>query len=139
MKIKRYIFKFPLSDEIKGFILKEEYFVDEVFELEEIHKEYMIADMMNFKISTLLTLRDLMIIKRLFKMVGLLNSDYLFNILETHEINTEKVYGDIVLENHYNEKVNEKRNTSAFRRENHEMTTGQFKINHFLLQLKTII
>lgn len=57
----------------------------------------------------------------------------LFNILETHEINTEKVYGDIVLENHYNEKVNEKRNTSAFRRENHEMTTGQFKINHFLI------
>ena len=76
--IERYVFKFPLFDDIKDFILKEEYFLDEVFELEEIQKEYMIPDMMNFKISTLLTLRDLMIIKRLFKMVGLLNSDYLF-------------------------------------------------------------
>jgi len=90
--IKRYIFKFPLFDEIKDFILKEEYFLDEIFELEEIQKEYMIPDMMNFKISTLLTLRDLMIIKRLFKMVGLLNSDYLFNILENDKSKKQIIY-----------------------------------------------
>lgn len=90
--IKRYIFKFPLFDEIKDFILKEEYFLDEVFELEEIQKEYMIPDMANFKISTLLTLRDLMIIKRLFKMVGLLNSDYLFNILEKDKSKKQIIY-----------------------------------------------
>jgi hypothetical protein len=90
--IKRYIFKFPLFDEIKDFILKEEYFLDEAFELEEIQKEYMIPDMMNFKISNLLTLRDLMIIKRLFKMVGLLNSDYLFNILEKDKSKKQIIY-----------------------------------------------
>lgn len=90
--IERYVFKFPLFDEIKDFILKEEYFLDEVFELEEIQKEYMIPDMMNFKISTLLTLRDLMIIRRVFKMVGLLNSDYLFNILEKDKSKKQIIY-----------------------------------------------
>lgn len=101
--IKRYIFKFPLFDEIKDFILKEEYFLDEVFELEEIRKEYMIPDMMNFKISTLLTLRDLMIIKRLFKMMGLLNSDYLFNILEKDKSKKQIIYNSwIKVFNHEN-------------------------------------
>lgn len=90
--IGRYVFNFPLFDEIKDFILKEEYFFDEIFELEEIQKEYMIPDMMDYKISTLLTLKDLMIIKRLFKMVGLLNSDYLFNILEKDKSKKQIIY-----------------------------------------------
>lgn len=90
--IERYIFKFPLFDEIKDFIIKEEYFLDEVFELEEIQKEYMIQDMMDFKISTLLSVKDLMIIKRLFKMMGLLNSNYLFNILEKDKSKKQLIY-----------------------------------------------
>lgn len=90
--IERYVFNFPLFDEIKDFILKEEYFLDEVFELEEIQKEYMIPDMMDFKISTLLSVKDLMIIKRLFKMVGLLNSNYLFNILEKDKSKKQIIY-----------------------------------------------
>jgi hypothetical protein len=104
--IERYIFKFPLFDEIKDFILKEEYFLDEVFELEEIQKEYMIPDMMNFEISTLLTLRDLMIIKRYFKMLGLLNSDYLFNILEKDKSKKQIIYNSwIKAFNHENLKA----------------------------------
>ena len=101
--IERYIFEFPLFDEIKDFILKEEYFLDEVFELEEIQKEYMIPDMMNFKISTLLTLRDLMLINRFFKMMGLLNSDYLFNVLEKNKSKKQIIYNSwIKVFNHKN-------------------------------------
>lgn len=90
--IPRYIFKFPLDDKIKEFILKEEYFLEEIFELKEIKKEYIISDIMNFKISNLLTLRDLIIIKRLFMITGLLNSDFFFNILEKDRAQKQVIY-----------------------------------------------
>ena len=54
----------------------------------------------------------------------------LFNKLENHPINTKKIYGDIILENHHNTRVNAKRNTKAFRREHNAMTTGQFEVNN---------
>jgi hypothetical protein len=90
--IPRYTFEFPLFDEIKEFIKKEEYFLEEIFELEEIKKEYMITDLMNFKISNLLTLRDLMIIKRLFRMIGLITSDFFYNILENDRTKKQVIY-----------------------------------------------
>ncbi|MDN5105043.1 hypothetical protein O8C79_07060 [Aliarcobacter butzleri] len=90
--IPRYTFKFPLNDKIKEFILKDEYFLEEIFELTEIKKEYMIPDIMDFKISRLLTLKDLMIIKRLFIIIGLLNSDFFFNILEKDKTKKQLIY-----------------------------------------------
>lgn len=90
--IPRYTFKFPLNDKIKEFILKDEYFLEEIFELTEIKKEYMIPDIMDFKISRLLTLKDLMIIKRLFIIIGLLNSDFFFNILEKDKTKKQVIY-----------------------------------------------
>lgn len=63
----------------------------------------------------------------------LLASLDLFNILETHEINTLKQYGKIVLEMRKNENANEVRNTRAFDSEKDAMTTGQFNFNHYMI------
>ena len=90
--IARYIFKFPIFDEINEFILRDEYFIEEIFELEEIKKEYSIEDMMSFKISQTLTIRDLMIVKRVYKMMGLLNSNFLYTILEQDESTKHIIY-----------------------------------------------
>lgn len=90
--IERYIFKFPLSDEIKEFILKDEYFIEEIFVLMEIQKEYSIKNMMNFKIAKTLTIRDLMIVQRIYKMMGLLNSNFLYSILEKDKSKKKIIY-----------------------------------------------
>lgn len=60
----------------------------------------------------------------------------LFNKLETHPINSLKIYDNIALEMRRNENANEARNTRAFKSENDAMTTGQFKINNFKLITK---
>lgn len=60
----------------------------------------------------------------------------IFKILETHPINTCQVYKNklnIVLEMYKNEHANEKRNTRAFSTNEDSMTTGQFKVNNFML------
>lgn len=53
----------------------------------------------------------------------------LFNILEKHEMNTSRIYGNIILEINKNENANKVRNTRAFDSGNDSMTTGQFKTN----------
>ena len=90
--IKRYIFNFPITSEIIEFLCQDKYFKEEVYELEEIKKEYGIKDMMSFKISTILTLKDLMIIKRVFRVMTLLNSKFLYSILEQDQSKKDIVY-----------------------------------------------
>lgn len=57
----------------------------------------------------------------------------LYKILENHPINTMGAYGNVALEMHKNEHVNEMRNLRAFDENNDLMTYGQFKINNFSL------
>lgn len=53
----------------------------------------------------------------------------LFNILEKHEMNTKKQYGNIILETNRNDNANEIRNMRAFKEENDDMSKGEFTIN----------
>lgn len=53
----------------------------------------------------------------------------LYNILETHEINTCKKYRNIVLELNRNDNANESRNLRAFDEETDPLTMAQFKVN----------
>lgn len=60
----------------------------------------------------------------------------IFKILETHPINSCRVYKNklnIVLEMHKNDNANEKRNTRAFASSQDSMTSGQFEVNNFML------
>jgi hypothetical protein len=90
--IERYIFNFPIFGKINEFILKDQYFIEEIFELEEIKKEYGIEDIMSFKISQTLTIKDLMIVKRVYKIMGLLNSNFLYAMLEQDDLKKQVIY-----------------------------------------------
>lgn len=60
----------------------------------------------------------------------------LFNILETHPMNTIKKYGKVVLEFNKNEQANESRNLRAFDETDDTMTQGEFEINHHNIATK---
>ena len=63
-----------------------------------------------------------------------LHSLQLFNILETHPINTARIYKytfNIMLEMNRNDNANQKRNTRAFDSDDDAMTTGEFETNNF--------
>lgn len=62
----------------------------------------------------------------------------LFEQLEDQEINTMKQYGNILLEMRRNDNANVKRNIRAFNDSDDNLTTGQFKINRYLLAKKEI-
>src|SRR5699024_1608856 len=53
----------------------------------------------------------------------------IFNILESHKMNTVKKYDNVALEFRRNDKRNEIRNTRAFKSDDDAMVTAQFKIN----------
>lgn len=55
----------------------------------------------------------------------------LFNLLEKHQIDTMKQYGNILLEMRKNEQTNVTRNTRAFNEKDDDMTKGQFTINYY--------
>lgn len=57
----------------------------------------------------------------------------LFDKLENHEMNTMRQYGNVVLEMRKNENANDRRNTRAFNDANDSMSTGEFKVNRYLL------
>lgn len=58
----------------------------------------------------------------------------LFNKLESHPINTKKVYGNVALEINRNDSANDERNTRAFNSDGDAMTTAQFKVNKHQLE-----
>lgn len=69
----------------------------------------------------------------------IIHSLKLFNILETHTINTAKIYKyqfNIMLEMNRNDHANEKRNTRAFASDDDAMTTGEFEKNDFNIATK---
>lgn len=62
----------------------------------------------------------------------------LFEQLEEQPINTMKQYGNVLLEMRRNDNANEQRNIRAFKDEDDNLTTGQFKINRYLLAKKDV-
>lgn len=85
--IPRYILKFPNDKKIVDFLTKENFFLEKVIEFEEIHKEYGLPhdEILKFKISTTLTVKDLIIIKRIFLLMSYLNSEFLYPLLDKNE------------------------------------------------------
>lgn len=57
----------------------------------------------------------------------------LYRILEKHEINTSKKYGNKVVEMRHNINANERRNTRLFESKDDAMSTGKFEFNSFSL------
>lgn len=57
----------------------------------------------------------------------------MYEILESHPINTHAKYGKIALEMRRNDKANKKRNLRAFDEEEDAMTTGEFNFNTFMI------
>ena len=58
----------------------------------------------------------------------------MFNILENHEINTMEIYGNIILENRFNENIEKMRKKNVFPdEENDNLLTGQFEVNNYNL------
>lgn len=55
----------------------------------------------------------------------------IYNILENHELNSCKQYGNICLEINKNENINSKRNLRAFKEKNDNLTNANFKTNQF--------
>jgi hypothetical protein len=102
--VRRYIFK--MSYEINKVIQREEYFLNEIIELEEIKKEYLLDDVMNFKIASTLTLKDITMIKRIFAIIGKLNSKFLFSILKDDKNKKQAVYNSWIKVFRYDELKN---------------------------------
>lgn len=60
----------------------------------------------------------------------------LYNILESHKMNTCSVYGNIALEINKNENVNTKRNLRAFKEKNDNLSNAEFKTNQYNIASK---
>lgn len=93
---ERYILKFPLFDEFKDNINQESFFEEEVHELNEIRKEYFLGwtseEILNFKVSGSLTLKDLMLAQRINRIIANINSNFLYSKLEENPENEQIIY-----------------------------------------------
>lgn len=63
----------------------------------------------------------------------LLSGLNLFSYMENHPINTQQQYKNIILGMYRNEQANKKRNTRAFQEDDDAMTTGEFKVNNYMI------
>ena len=123
-----FIKHFPILIVDEFLVLESHYVADEYFKLKDIYRSvdrseqwklighpviFYLGNAVNFSSPILAGLK-------------------MFNILEKHPINTKAIYGNKILENRFNEAVNEKRNTNAFDDdEGDSMLTGQFKVNEY--------
>jgi hypothetical protein len=91
--IERYTFDLQfIFEKVQNIIQQNSfYFTEEIVEIDEIIREYFdneikttneIDEVINFRISKNLTLKDLLIVKRVFIIIGLLNSKFLYSIIK---------------------------------------------------------
>lgn len=57
----------------------------------------------------------------------------IFSILESHVIDTQKQYDNVLLGMYKNNNANDERNLRAFREEKDNMTMGEFEVNNFAI------
>lgn len=90
--IPRYIYKFPIFQEIKDMILNESLFLEDFMLIAEIDMEYNVSDLKNFKFAEKLTIWDLIIIKRFFFFYFDQNTKFLLSLLKEKQSNLTIVY-----------------------------------------------
>jgi hypothetical protein len=94
--IPRYVYEFPMLEEIKEMILSERLFLEELMLIAEIDIEYNITDLNKFEFTEKLTIWDLIIIKRFFFFYFNQNSIFLLSLLEENQNNLLIVYNSWV-------------------------------------------
>jgi hypothetical protein len=90
--IPRYVYKFPIFEEIKDIILNESLFLEELMLIAEIDMEYNVTDLKKFKFAEKLTIWDLIIIQRFLFFYFNQNSIFLLSLLEEKQSNLTIVY-----------------------------------------------